>query len=130
MKLLLDTQCWIWLQSFMDRFTPAARELVQDPTAELVFSAACAWEIAIKQGLGKLELPEPALQYVTSRMETSGAIALPITHLHALQVATLPMHHRDPFDRILIAQAMVEGLDVLTADRQFAPYDVRLRWAR
>ena len=95
-----------------------------------LFSAASGWEIAIKYALGKLPLPEPPDQYVPDRMQSSGVDALPIRMEHALRVAQLPAHHRDPFDRLLIAQAQIERVPLLTADSQLSLYDVALLPAR
>lgn len=124
MKLLLDTEVWLWMQAAPDRLGPRARDLVVDPENDLLLSAASSWEIAIKHALTKLELPAPPRDHVPDRMRTSATDALAITHAHALQVASLPAHHRDPFDRLLIAQAQVESLPLLTADPQIDRYDV------
>lgn len=129
MKLLLDTQCWLWMQASPERFSPQARDMVDDQERVLLLSPVSAWEIATKYALGRLTLPLPPAEYVPSRMKSSGVDALPLQHSHALQVAMLPWHHRDPFDRLLIAQAQVEGLPILSADRQLAAYDVQLHWA-
>ena len=126
MKLLLDTQCWLWMQAEPDRFGPETRKLLLAPGNELYLSAASSWEIAIKYALGKLPLPEPPTTYVPSRMQSSGVIGLAIEHAHALHVDTLPPHHRDPFDRLLVAQAQLEGLPILTADRALALYRVTI----
>jgi PIN domain nuclease of toxin-antitoxin system len=128
-RLLLDTQTWLWMQVAPERLSDRVLELVQDPGADLVFSAASSWEIAIKYALGRLPLPTPPAEYVPDRIESSGVIPLPVEHAHALLVAELPQHHHDPFDRLLVAQAQLEDLAVLTADRQFEPYDVELVWA-
>jgi PIN domain nuclease of toxin-antitoxin system len=128
-KLLIDTQCWLWMLAEPDRLSRRARRMVQRPDRELFLSAASAWEIAIKWGLGRLALPADPVEYVTSRLEQSGVIPLPIRHAHALEVARLPPHHRDPFDRLLVAQAQVEEMVLLTADRQLEPYGVRIEWA-
>lgn len=130
MRILLDTHCWLWMQVAPERFSHEARRLIEDPGNELLLSSASSWEIAIKYRLGKLPLPEPPSSYVPSRMRTSGATALPVEHSHALHVAQLPDHHGDPFDRLLVSQAMIERLVLLTDDRQLEPYDVRLCWAR
>ena len=124
MKILLDTHCWLWMAASPQRFSDRARALVEAGTNELYLSAASAWEIAIKYSLGKLRLPEPPTRYVPSRLNATGTTALPIEHSHALHVATLPPHHRDPFDRLLIAQAQLEDLPILTADPLFARYNV------
>ncbi len=129
MRILLDTQCWLWMQATPERLSASALEVIEEPESELLLSAASSWEIAIKFALGKLLLPVPPGNYVPSRMASSGVRGLPIDHSHALQVATLPPHHRDPFDRLLIAQAQIERLSLLTADRQLEHYDVRLIWA-
>jgi PIN domain nuclease of toxin-antitoxin system len=89
-------------------------------------SAASVWEIVIKHAAGKLRLPAEPVAYLRGRLAETPAGILPISHEHALQVALLPLHHRDPFDRMLIAQAQVEGLHLMTADRQFKAYPVDL----
>ena len=129
MKLLLDTQCWLWMQGAPERFSESARASLEDPDNVLLLSPVSAWEIASKVTAGRLTLPLSPQEYVPSRMKSSGVDALPLQHSHALQVASLPAHHSDPFDRLLIAQAQVEDLPILTADRRFADYDVRLLWA-
>jgi PIN domain nuclease of toxin-antitoxin system len=129
MKLLLDTRTWLWMQASPERFSPEAREMVDNQDNVLLLSPVSAWEIASKYALGRLTLPVPPAEYVPSRMKSSGVDALALQHSHALQVASLPWHHQDPFDRLLIAQAQVEGLPILSADRQLAAYDVELQWA-
>jgi len=128
-KLLLDTQCWLWMQASPERFSSQTRDMLDDPDNVLLLSPVSAWEISSKYSLGRLTLPIAPAEYVPSRMKSSGVDALPLQHSHALQVATLPWHHLDPFDRLLIAQAQVEGLPILSADRQLAVYDVQLHWA-
>ena len=129
MKLLLDTQIWLWMQASPERFSSAARHMVDDQDNVLLLSPVSAWEISTKYALGRLTLPIPPAEYVPSRMKSSGVDALPLQHSHALQIAVLPWHHRDPFDRLLIAQAQVEDLSILSADRQLAAYDVQVHWA-
>jgi PIN domain nuclease of toxin-antitoxin system len=107
-----------------DRFSPRARAIVDTLDHDLFLSAASAWEIAIKHALGKLRLPEPPVRYVPARAERLKTTPLPIEQEHALRVALLPRHHRDPFDRILVAQAQSEGLTILTADPVISRYDV------
>lgn len=116
------------MQAKSERLSRQTRTLLQDPENQLFLSAASSWEIAIKYALGKLPLPVPPLEYVLSRMETSGTSSLPIQHSHALHAGSLPHHHSDPFDRLLIAQAQLENLAILTADRQFKAYQVDLIW--
>lgn len=126
MRLLLDTQVWLWMVAAPDRLAPSARAIVTAAENELLFSAASAWEIAIKHALGKLTLPEPPDAFVPRLMAQLGITPLPVLHRHALHVATLPPRHRDPFDRLLVAQAQLEELPILTADRGFGLYDVDL----
>lgn len=112
-----------------ERFSAEARRLVASRETSLLLSAASAWEIAIKYGLGKLRLPVPPAEYVPSRLQQTRTSPLPISHEHALRTGELPPHHRDPFDRLLVAQAQIERLPVLTADAQFEAYDVEVIWA-
>lgn len=129
MRFLVDTHCWLWLQTSPERLAPELLSQLADPDHELLLSAASSWEIAIKFALGKLPLPEPPAVYVPRRMAASGSRGLAVEHAHTLRVAALPAHHRDPFDRLLIAQAQIEQLTVVTADPQFEKYDVDLRFA-
>jgi PIN domain nuclease of toxin-antitoxin system len=124
MRVLVDTQCWLWMTAAPERFSAAAREIVERREHELFLSAASAWEIAIKYAIGKLQLPEPPAAYVPARIDMTGVRALGVDLAHALRVSTLPAHHRDPFDRLLIAQAQIEDLTILTSDPMFDAYDV------
>lgn len=99
-----------------------------DGQNEVYLSAASGWEIAIKYALGKLVLPEEPEKFVPSRLMRDAILPLPIHHAHALRVGTLPLHHRDPFDRLLISQAQVEHLPIVTVDKQLEAYDVELIW--
>ena len=117
------------MQARSKRLSPQIRAMLQDPENQLFLSAASSWEIAIKYALGKLPLPLPPVEYVLSRMEASGTSPLPVQHSHALHAGSLPYHHADPFDRLLIAQAQLEKLGIVTVDRQFAAYEVDLLWA-
>jgi PIN domain nuclease of toxin-antitoxin system len=128
-RFLIDTHCWLWARIAPERLNAAATELIENDENTIVFSAVIAWEIAIKVGLGKLELPEPVNEYVDSRIEAQAMKPLPIYIHHALRVAELPPHHRDPFDRLLIAQAQAEGLPLMTADARIAAYDIEIIWA-
>ncbi len=125
MRILLDTNAWLWTVSAPERLSSHARALIEDRGHELYLSAASAWEIAIKYSQGKLRLPDPTVKFVPSRLEQLGVLPLPIDQAHALHVSTLPIHHRDPFDRLLIAQAQLEHLPILTSDPVFGAYDVR-----
>jgi PIN domain nuclease of toxin-antitoxin system len=122
-NLLLDTQVFLWLQTEPERLREQLGA-VEDQRTALLLSAASSWEIAIKYKLGKLPLPEAPEHYVPSRMRAIGAQALPVEHPHALAVAGLPPLHRDPFDRLLVAQAGLLDLTILTADPLVAQYEV------
>ena len=126
MNVLLDTHVWLWSLASPDRLSPETRSLLSSTRNVLFLSAASAWELAIKAALGKIELPEPVETYVPTRMARQGVTPLPVTHTHALRTSTLPSHHRDPFDRLLVAQALVERLPILTADAAFHRYDVEV----
>jgi PIN domain nuclease of toxin-antitoxin system len=126
-KFLLDTHCWLWLQASPEQLSPEVLQLLGNPHNDLLLSAASSWEIAIKYALGKLPLPEPPSRYVPRRMAASGSRGLAVEHAHTLRVAELPMHHRDPFDRLLVAQAQIEKLVLVTVDPQFESYDVEIR---
>jgi PIN domain nuclease of toxin-antitoxin system len=128
-KLLLDTQCWLWWFAQPDHLNAAAIAAISDETNELWLSVASVWEMGIKVALGKLPLPEPLDSYLPSRMAQLGVRSLDIRAAHALQAAFLPLHHRDPFDRMLIAQAQVEQMTVATSDSQLKLYEVPLLWA-
>lgn len=123
MRALLDTHVWLWMLTEPSRLGRSA-EMVEDPAADLYLSAASSWEIAIKHSIGRLPLPEPPATYVPARIQSTKVIPLPIEHTHALEVAGLPPHHNDPFDRLLVAQATVEGLPIVTADSNIARYNV------
>lgn len=123
MRILLDTHCWLWMQVSPKRISEEVRKVLTDPETQLFLSAASSWEIAIKWALGKLPLPVPPMEYVPRGLERQGVAGLPVQHRHALHTATLPRHHRDPFDRLLIAQAQLEELVLVTADEQLAAYE-------
>jgi PIN domain nuclease of toxin-antitoxin system len=124
-RILLDTHVFLWLQVQPERLGDHLAA-VADTANERLLSAASSWEIAIKHGLGRLSLPEPPARWVPERMRAVGATPLAVEHTHALAVADLPVHHRDPFDRLLVAQARALGASLLTADRQLEDYDVDL----
>lgn len=130
MKLLLDTHVWLLMQAAPDKLGTQTTDLISDTNNIVLLSAASGWEIAIKYALGRLALPVEPAQYVPSRMDRSGTTGLPVEHRHALHVATLPFHHRDPFDRLIIAQAQLEGAVLVTSDSQMDAYDVPRQSAR
>ncbi len=125
MKLLLDTHILLWALSDPARLTSAQRTALVDPHHEAHVSAVSAWEIAIKQSLGKLSLPGPAATWLIPAALESGFSWLAVTAEDAVRVGSLPWHHRDPFDRLLIAQAS-EGYVLVTQDTQLAAYEVSL----
>lgn len=130
MKLLLDTQCWLWWFAQPERLNEEAIAQMADESNQLWFSVASIWEIGIKVAMGKLPLPEPIDSYISTRMMQIGSQYLEITASHALGAAALPLHHRDPFDRMLIAQAQIEQMTLVSADSMFNQYrDLSLLWA-
>ncbi|MEW5920436.1 MAG: type II toxin-antitoxin system VapC family toxin [Bacillota bacterium] len=128
MKVLLDTHTFLWWISDNPQLSDEARKLISNGENILFLSAASGWEIAIKTGLGKLTLPADITSFIMGQMHLNSITPLPVELNHALHVYTLPKLHRDPFDRILIAQAQVESLSILTADPQFAAYQVKVIW--
>jgi len=122
-RLLLDTHVFLWWKENNPRLETSAREAISN--AEVVFiSAASAWEIAIKSALGRVRLPASFAEGVTE----SGFVELPVGFSHAAAVQLLPMHHTDPFDRMLVAQSTVEGLVIVTHDRAMEPYRRPIIW--
>jgi PIN domain nuclease of toxin-antitoxin system len=128
MNYLLDTAVWLWSVGRVERLNRKSRELLADGKQEIYFSAVSAWEISIKASLGKLQLPELPEIYVLKRLAQQAIQPLPVFHQHALKVYSLPWHHQDPFDRLLIAQAQTEEMTILTADRAFEEYNVKIFW--
>ena len=128
MKALLDTHTFLWWITGAVSVSRRASEIIGDGSNLLFLSAASGWEIAIKAQLGKLTLPAHPNQFVTEQLAINGIDALPIQLIHAMHVYTLPLHHRDPFDRILIAQSQLENLPILTADPLMARYAVDIIW--
>ena len=126
MKLLLDTHLLLWAASEPDHIPVAAKALLEAPGHELVFSAASMWEVAIKSGLGRDDfMLDPAV--FRRGLVDNGYLELPVTSDHAVAVAALPPFHRDPFDRLLVAQAQVEGIVLLTVDPLVAAYPGPIR---
>jgi PIN domain nuclease of toxin-antitoxin system len=124
LRILLDTHCWLWLCAEPERFSKTTLAELADPQTERLLSAASVWEIVIKHGLGKLSLPVAPGDFVPSRLARTRTDVLDISAAHALRIANLPDHHRDPFDRMIVAQALVEGVPLLTADRVMRRYGV------
>ena len=121
MKLLLDTHVLLWAAGNSPRLSTTAKDLIEDDGNSLIFSAASIWEVVIKQALGRPDFrADPAR--LRQRLLTSGYTEWPIASAHALAVGRLPDHHKDPFDRLLVAQAIVEGVTLVTTDRTVARY--------
>lgn len=119
MRLLLDTHVMVWWFAGGERLPAEARRLVADPSNEVFVSAASLWEVAIKAALGKIRADASEL---AEAIEPGGFRELPVSGRHAAAVATLPSHHRDPFDRMLVAQSLVEPMHLLTVDRALSAY--------
>lgn len=128
MRLLLDTCTFLWIAVDADALSARARELFADPGNDALLSVVSAWEIAVKNRLGKLPLPEPVDRLVPALREKYGVESLLLDEESALHESRLPALHRDPFDRMLISQALVHGLVLLTPDSQIQKYPVRTTW--
>lgn len=124
MKLLLDTHAALWFLGGDERLSENARRHLSDDTNRVLLSAAVVWEIAIKRSLGKLVVPE---EYLTLLLD-AGVQPLPVSVAHAAAIEHLPPHHRDPFDRMLVSQAVIEGGALISRDDALRPYDVTLVW--
>ena len=128
MNLLLDTQIFLWLDDDQAKLSSAAKGACSDTGNTLWLSAASAWEMQIKIGLGKLRLRRSLAETITSHQTTNGLQILPVQLSHALALENLPLHHKDPFDRLLIAQANCENWEIVTADPEFKAYPIRVIW--
>jgi len=124
MKYLLDSSVFLWALNGENRLNAKAQEILTSSSSDLHFSAVGTWEIAIKFALSALRLPKAPQEFVPLALRSWPMQALNITHEHASRAGALPMHHRDPFDRMLIAQALNEEMTLLTADRAFQKYKV------
>jgi len=127
-NLLLDTHTFLWFANDDPQLGAEAPRLIEEPGAEVAISVASVWEISIKSALKKLKLPEPVELFVPRQLTVNSIRAWPVEVTHALRVALLPHHHNDPFDRLIIAQALVEDLTVVSRDRAFDSYGVRRVW--
>lgn len=128
MRVLLDTHAFLWWITEDRRLSPRAREVMTDGGNDLLLSAASGWEIAIKASLGRITLPVPIARFLSEQLQRNGIGALPVEMRHALGVHALSLLHRDPFDRLLVAQARLEKLCILTSDPQIEQYDVETLW--
>lgn len=128
MRALLDTHAFLWWDLDDPQISALAGQMIESPESELLVSAASLWEIAIKVGADRLVLPGAIEKYIPSRLVAYRFRTLPVSAEHALRVATLPAIHRDPFDRLLVAQALVEGIPIVTSDPAITRYDVETIW--
>jgi PIN domain nuclease of toxin-antitoxin system len=128
MKLLLDTHAFIWLNSDPDKLSPSVRNHCQQGTARFYLSLVSPWEMQIKRQLGKLKYEPITGRIVRANLDHNNIHLLPINLTHIEQLAESPTHHRDPFGRMLIAQARTEGMTLVSADQSFAAYEVPVLW--
>lgn len=128
MNILLDTHAYLWFVGGDDRLSPAARRVIENPENLKIISTASLWEITIKHGLNKLELRSGLRPVLTDCIESNGFDLLAVETGHLLELSELPLHHRDPFDRLLIAQAKADSLVICSADRIFTKYSINVVW--
>lgn len=128
MKLLLDTHAFLWINEDSGRLSPTVKDLCSSGEHEYYLSMASPWEMQIKSQLGKLSLAMPVEELVDKNRQENNIQILPIDLPHIAYLRQLPAHHKDPFDRIIIAQALIEGLTVVTVDHAFADYSVPVIW--
>jgi PIN domain nuclease of toxin-antitoxin system len=127
-RLLLDTHTFLWFIGDDSRLSSVARNLIEDESNEIVLSIASLWEMAIKISLGKLQLATPFEEFIPAQLTSNGITLLNITVPQAAGIIALPFHHRDPFDRLLISQAVVERIPIVSADVIFDAYPVTRLW--
>ena len=128
MKLLLDTHVWLWWQMAPERLSKAALSALGEEGNDVFLSAVSSWEMAIKIAAGRLQLPRPLGELVPESLMQDGFINLPIQPAHCFALAELPMHHRDPFDKMLVCQSIEHGLTILTSDKMIIQYPVSTIW--
>ena len=128
MKLLLDTHTFLWWITDDPQISAKALELMGDSQNDLYWSAASTWEVAIKYALGRLPLPDAPTIFLPAELGKNRIESLPIVDAHACQAGLLPRHHRDPFDRMLVAQAQVETLGIVSNDTKIRLYNVNVYW--
>ena len=128
MRALLDTHVLLWWLVDDARISARARRILADAGSEIYFSAASSWELSIKVALGRLKLPAPPRTLIPKVLREQSIQSLDVTHAHALAVAELPSHHRDPFDRMLVAQARLEKLAIVSGDSMIARYGTKIVW--
>lgn len=128
MNLLLDTHAFLWWVADDPRLSERARRQIASPKNDVLVSCVSVWEIVTKAGLGRLDLPRAPDRFVPEQIRENGFGVLPLQLAHALALASLPDHHRDPFDRLLAAQATVERIPIVTSDRALAGYPIKIVW--
>jgi PIN domain nuclease of toxin-antitoxin system len=128
MRYLLDTHVFLWLDNAPHKLSSSVAAICTDPTHVLLLSVASVWEMQIKVMLGKLKLPAPLRDIVENQMNTNRVLPMTIELLHIWGVANLPSHHKDPFDRLLISQAIIEDIVLLSDDSKVAQYPVKVLW--
>jgi PIN domain nuclease of toxin-antitoxin system len=127
-RILLDSHAFLWFVWDDPQLSKAAKTAIEEPANRKLLSIASCWEIAIKTGNGKLTLDAPAAHFIPRELTRNGFELLEISLPHATAVETLPQHHKDPFDRLLIAQAQIEGIPIVSVDAAFDPYSVTRIW--
>jgi PIN domain nuclease of toxin-antitoxin system len=125
-KVLLDTHIWLWWLREDPRLPQSAQEILEDGTNELLWSLVSSWEIAVKISIGKLTLDRPVERLFAEVIHDQGATLLPVAQSHCVSLASLPLHHRDPFDRMLVAQAQIEKVPLMTTAPKIAAYNVEI----
>jgi PIN domain nuclease of toxin-antitoxin system len=126
MKVLIDTHVFLWGIQAEEKLSKKVQTLL--PASDVWISVASLWEIITKVKIGKLELPTPVGNYLTAKLTSNGVSVLSLTYQHVLRLEALALHHRDPFDRILIAQSLEENIPLITSDVEFEKYPIRLIW--
>ena len=129
MRLSLDTNVFLWLLAQPSRIPADVEDAITDPSNDVALSVAAVWEIIIKTGLGKLQMPGDVFSWLPAELSRRNIAVLDVKLQHVVALEHIPLHHRDPFDRVLVAQARVEGLTIVTHNRAFAKYDVPVLWA-
>ncbi|MEX1171429.1 MAG: type II toxin-antitoxin system VapC family toxin [Chloroflexota bacterium] len=128
MRVLLDTHAFLWWNADDDRLSAEARAIIRDGRTEVLVSVASIWEVATKVAKGRLDIPDEVGRYVADRLDRNRWLSLPIDVDHVARAAALPLIHLDPFDRMLVAQAQLEGIPILTKDALLTRYDVETIW--
>ena len=127
-RALLDTHSFLWFVTDDPKLSTAAKRVITEGANEPILSTACVWEIAIKVNTGRLPIPAPLETFIPEQLSINRISLLPIELKHLFEIARMPLHHRDPFDRVIIARAIVEGLPVISADPAFDKYPIQRLW--